>query len=366
VTLADYARIAKHAGLGRSEALLEAVAGLEGDPVAVADALRAHHLIPLIRAGVPEAVLRARLPEERMRALTSRRPVQRATPERLLATFAEVRDALGEAGVPVLLLKGLYFAQRLYGGIERRPQFDLDLLVPRRDRRPALRTLASLGFAPKARDAHAHTVVRDGLGIDLHHALRRAPAFRLDEAALWSSAVEREVRGVAFRTLSDEYTIVGLVLAAYEDLGQGMAKLKSLLDLYLWLRPLDAACDWEAFLARRAAENLLAVAVNVLDLVVELFEARDELPRLAAALERHRGLRVIRDREGVYALVGAPRKAPASFEWFSRVYPGSVPRYLLGFWAAGLPGNLRDFDLSRLRATLAAALARRARPTLPG
>ena len=358
MTLAAYARIAKCAGLGQGEALLDAVATLPGDPVAVADALRAHHLVHLVRAAVPEPVLRARLRPEQLQALASRRPIQRVAPEQLLAAFEEVRDALRPVGVPVLLLKGLVFADRLYGGLERRPQFDLDLLVRRRHRRRALRTLASRGFAPKARDLHSRTVARDSLKIDLHHALRWAPAYRLDEAVLWSGAVEREIRGVAFRTLSDEYTIVGLVLAGFEDLGQGMAKLKSLLDLYLLARRIDIAMDWEAFFERRAGENLLAISVNVIALVVDLFEARAELPRLAAALATRRGLYTLADREQVYALVGAPRKDPASFAWFRQLYPGSVTLYLLWFWAAGLPANLRDLDLARLRGTVAVALGR--------
>lgn len=360
MSLADYARIAKLAGLGETEALLDAVAALDGDPVAVADGLRAHHLIHLIRAQIPEPALRARLSDERFAALASRRPIQRAAPELLLKTFDEVRSALGEAGVPVLLLKGFYFAERLYGGVERRPQYDLDLLVHARHRRRALRTLAALGFAAKARDLHSRTVAREGVSIDLHDSLRWAPAFRLEEAVLWSGAVEREARGAAFRTLSDEYTIVGLLLAAFEDLGQGIAKLKSLLDLYLLLRELDADTDWVAFFERRAAENLLGIAVNVLALIVEVFEARGELPRLAGALDARHGLCVLTDRDALHALVGAPRKAPVSFEWFRRIYPGSVPLYLLWFWAGGLPANLRDLDLGRLRSILAIALGRRA------
>lgn len=354
MTADAYARIAKHVGLGRTGALLEAVVALEGDPVAVANALRAHHLTHLIRAALPEPALRERLPPERLRALASRRPVQRASPEELLAAFVEARDALGESGVPVLLLKGATFAERLYGGLTRRPQFDVDLLVRRRQLRRALRILASRGFAHRARDLHARTVVRGRVKIDVHHALRRAPAFRLDEATLWDRAVSGEIRGVVFRTLSDEHAIVGLVLAAFEDLGQGMAKLKALLDLYLLLRRVDEATDWDTFLARRESENLLGITVNVLALLAELFEAREELPRLAAALEARRGLLVVQGREAACALLDAPRKAPANFAWFRRIYPGSVPLYLAWFWAAGMPANLRSLDRARVRQAAAA------------
>lgn len=362
--LAQAARVAKHAGPGEPEALLAALAALDGPAEEAAELLRAHHLVRLVHSTLPEAALRARLPAALVDALASRRPIQRLPVATLLAAYDEVQAAFAGAGVPLLLLKGFAFAERLYGGLERRPQHDLDLLVRRRDRRRALRLLAGLGFARKAYDLHSRTVVRAGVAVDLHHALRRAPAFAIEERVLWDTAVEQPVGARRFRTLSDEYALVLLVLASFEDLGQGMAKLKQLLDLYLLLRAVDATLDWEAFFTRREGENLGGVAVHVLALAATLFEAEAELPRLAAALAARRAGCAPASRDEVLALVGAPRKDVASLAWFGRVYPGSLLLHLLWFWAGGFPANLRNLgpawlgSLRRLAASHAAPGAR--------
>ncbi len=335
-----YVRVAKHAGLEEREALLDVLAGLHGDPDAVADALRRHHLIGLVRARVPDADLRACLPPALVAALASRRPVGLAPARDLLAAYGEVRRALEPEGVDVLVLKGFYFAQRFYGGIDRRPQHDLDLLVRPPDYRRALAMLGALGFARRKRDLHSIAVRRGGIQIDVHRHLRWAPAFAVEEGAVWRTARDVVVEGAPVRTLSDEYTLVFVLLAAFEDLGQGLAKLKQLLDLYLLLRATDATTDWEAFFARRSAENLLAVAVNVLAVCVDLFEAGPELPHLMEALGRRQPLRVLAGRDEALRLLAAPAKDRESLVWFGRVYPGSLVHYLVWFWAFGFPENL--------------------------
>ena len=75
--LDGYARLAKHAGRREPAAMLDALATLEGDPVAIADTLRRHHLLAPIRAHLPEDELRARLSAELVDAIESRRPIQR-------------------------------------------------------------------------------------------------------------------------------------------------------------------------------------------------------------------------------------------------------------------------------------------------
>jgi len=336
-----YVDVAKHAGLREADALLEALARLEGEPGEIADTLRRHHLIRLVRGVLPEERLRARLRPELVGALSTRRPVGRVPVGTLLRTFDEVRQALDAAGVPILVLKGFTFAERLYGGLERRPQHDVDVLVRPRDFRRATALLAGLGFARYDRDLHSLTVQRGAIQVDVHRHLRWAPAFAIDEDAVWGTAVAVPIDGIAVPTLSDEYAVVALVLAAFEDVGQGMAKLKQLLDLHLLLRELDAATDWAGFFTRRAGENLLGVAVNVLALVTTLFDADTELPRLSGALAPHRARTALVHRERVLALVSAPAKHPANLAWFARVYPGSLLHYLVWFWWGGFPANLR-------------------------
>ena len=350
MALDGFVRVAKHAGLDEPAALLDALAALHGEPEAIADALRRHHLIGLVRARTSDADVRARVAPALAEALASRRPVGRVPASVLLAAYVEVRRMLETAGIELLVLKGFYFAERLYGGIERRPQHDLDVLVRPGDFGATLAALRGAGFARRKRDLHSIAVRRGDVQVDVHRHLRWAPAFAVDEAAVWRTALDVDVQGTPVRTLSDEYTLVFLLLAAFEDLGQGLAKLKQLLDVYLLLRAVDATMDWDAFFARRAGENLLDVTVNVLAVCVALFDASAELPRLAGALASRRDRCVVRDRDDACRLVDAPPKANASLLWFGRVYPGSLAHWLVWFWMYGFPENVRRLGPQWLRA----------------
>ena len=173
--------------------------------------------------------------------------------------------------------------------------------------------------------------------------------YRIDEDAVWQSAKSVRLDPIDVVTLSDEFTLVLLGVSCFEDLGQGMAKLKQLLDLFLFLRQMDASLDWQAFLAARARERIDAIVAHVFGLVMLLFEGEADLPRLKSALARRQDRGVAPTRELALTLVSAPRKHPASLSWFAQIYPGSLAHYLAWFWVAGFPDNVA----ARLRAATA-------------
>lgn len=355
MSIADYVAVAKEVGFGTPASVADAVAALDGPAESIGDRLRSHHLLGFAQRALREAGSDVRVSAELRDALASRRPIQRAAPEVLLDLFIEVRRALAETGIDAVLLKGLLFAERLYGGIDRRPQFDVDVLVRRRELRRAARVLTRIGFESEAYDLHSRTVIRDGVKVDLHGSLRWAPAYRLDEETLWADVREVALSGTVVPTLSDEHTLVLLVLAAFEDLGQGTANLKQMLDVALFLRDVDPSVDWECFLTRRASENLLDPTVNVLALVVDVFAMEASVPALAAALARHAALVDHRGREAALVLLGAEPKSAASLAWFARVYPGSMAAWLAWFWASGFPENLQRVGrpwLAQMRAVI--------------
>ena len=226
----------------------------------------------------------------------------------------------------------------------------MDVLIRTTARRLARRALVEAGFHRTAYDRHSTTFTRGRLKVDVHGWLRRAPAYRLDERLIWSSAQPVTVAGLEARTLSDEFALVMLLLSLFEDVGQGTTRLKQLLDGYLLLRQMDAVTDWDAFFDRRARENLASIAGTILDLLVTLFHADRDTPHLRDALETRRASFTTMTRAEMLDLVFAPRKDPRNLEWFRRVYPGSLPRYLLWFWMGGFPANVRAPSLSHASA----------------
>jgi Uncharacterised nucleotidyltransferase len=346
---AGYLHVASAATLGTPVDLVTALSRLPDAPAAAALTLRQHQLIRLVLDRLHAAQADGKIDSallEAMRAQRGRASIDAGT---FLAVFDDLRTRLEAASEEVLLLKGLYLAQRLYGGIDRRSQFDLDVLVHPRAMRLTGRILKTMAFARETYDLHSVTYRRDNLKVDIHGWLRRAPAYRLSETEIWRTARPVRLANVDVPTLSDEYTLVLMALSNFEDLGQGAARIRQLLDVYLLLRAMDAATDWGRFFARRKTERIDRILAHILGIAVALFDADRELPRLVAALESRAELGAP-DRSQAVALLFAPRKAPANLAWFRDVYPGPLLPYLLSFWWGSFPKNLGDLDRARLRA----------------
>jgi hypothetical protein len=248
-----------------------------------------------------------------------------------------------------MVLKGAPFAVRYYGDPAARRSVDIDLLVKIADVDAALRALVARGFGPKRRrtggagDAlhirrrclrteHALGLDRGDVSIDLHWRLRTAPAYRVDERAIWRDTQEIAVGGRAYPAPSDEYALVALLLGIAHDVGRRGCRLKHVLDADRLLRALPADTDWPSFFERRRAENTLAISVNVLDLVRALFAAPGEFPALAAALDAHAAVRVPASTAAAPLLAHGLAGAWAHARWFTRVYPVAWARDAL--WLA--------------------------------
>lgn len=275
-----------------------------------------------------------------------RREVERGRTrtERLPAALAEAVAAFAEAKIDCLVLKGMPFAARYFGDPALRHLLDIDLLVRRADADASLRLLLGLGYRPKRRrirDAaegssirphrlrteHALGVERHGVRIDLHWRLRTAPAYRLAESDVWSGTQQIAFGGIRCRAPSDECALLLLLLSIAHDIGRSACRLKHLLDVRQVLISLEPETDWDRYFERRQEENVLRICVNVLGIVLDLFGGAEELPRLAAALERHAALRV--GPSGPESIVHVVRdRRIANTVWFARVYPVAWARDL--------------------------------------
>jgi hypothetical protein len=308
--------------------------------------------------GLAPEPLRERLVEHRRERL--------ARNAALLRESAEVRDALAAAGIETLFLKGLYFGERLYGDPSRRQQRDVDVLVRSACFEPALEVLGRLGFdvvtneddgkpvALRVREIrgrspetapHGVTVRRgEDTRVDLHWCLTSRSARFLPEEPLWAARRPFAVDGQGFETLSDADTLMFQLVSVCSDLRRGASLAKHFLDLYLLLRAIDADLDWDAFFARRQRERLARACVNVLAVLLEVWECADELPGAARGVRDRRGEVELRDHAEALALLERPRGNEENRAWFRRVHPRSAPRW----WAWRLTYDL-PHTLARLR-----------------
>jgi hypothetical protein len=359
-TATDLVTFARLAATGDGRALAGALARAHAPPDALVEALARHTMVGPVLLALDTAGAWNDVPAGLAGALEPWRRVGWPSAETLLSLQTRVIAGLHDAGIPVIALKGLCFAQRLYGGIGRRLQFDLDLLVQAADFARASAVLRRSGARTANYDAHSRTFTLQGVKIDLHDRLARAPVFRIDEAACWRAAIDQPLDGVLVRTLSDEWALVQLLYAAFEDLGQGTARLRQLMDAFLLIRRIDGVMDWDAFFAARHEEGFDRVSVNMLALLTTLFDGDGEWPRLTASIDRRAALVVESSRSQARELLSAPRKHPANFRWFASLYPGSIAVYLAWFWYHGFPANMSPAALARVARAMPQLLGARA------
>lgn len=172
----------------------------------------------------------------------------------------DVVRALGDAGVPAIVLKGPAVAAAFYRDPGLRPFTDLDLLVRREHRARAIDVVTTLGYAhgspgrtlayelEHAPAANFAPPPGSSLPIDLHWECvihpggRRATDITTDE--IWSRAHVAPAWGATARTLAPEDLLV--YLAAHLAIHHVLTGTLWQLDLALLLRRHGATLDWEA------------------------------------------------------------------------------------------------------------------------
>lgn len=332
------------------------------DPERFADFMRGHHLRQWFTPLVDEPGASGLLTPGILDDLRRLRRLQAGWLPILLELMQGIDREYAAAGIDHLHLKGLFLAERFYDDPRRRKQHDVDVLVAPEDFERAIAPLARVGFdmqtganakplerrlakmrrRGKARAPQTLTFVRgDGAELDLHCRLKSRTFPGIDESEVWAERQRFGALGGSFETLSDDHTLMLLLVSLCADLRRGAGKGKHFLDLYLVLREIHGATDWERFFARRAAQGLEKVCVNLLVLFLVLWECGDEFPALREALARRGASSELRDRREALAIVTRKRRSLANRMWFRRLAPGSKASYWGWRLTADLPRTLR-------------------------
>lgn len=214
---------------------------------------------------------------------------------RALRGFKPVAQALNEAGIPFLLLKGAALHLSLYRHPELRLMTDIDILFHPQDTEEAHRVLLDSGcgagrelvrfdFFPRFYYEREYNMPEPGAPcLDVHaHPLRPLRYMKtIPPLAMWDGCVRAELEGVEVRHLSNENTLIHL--AAHSAI-HGNTRLIWLHDLVRFVHVYRADIDFDA-VQRRASEWSLSLAVyRALHEAAELFEDQ-ALAELCRAFE---------------------------------------------------------------------------------
>lgn len=195
--------------------------------------------------------------------------------------WGEATEALRQAGVDTLTLKGMALANIVYAEPALRPMADLDLLVRPADRAVAVPTLRALGYRTPGEAADFlgasrsfAELVRDGTRIDLHwHAaryLRFEGIVEVDHDGLWNRArplVAPEGRSLV---LAPEDLLLHLVL--HLTLGSNFARVLWYADIDAVVRRFAAELDWERMVREADRWRIRSLTGWALGVVAASFE----------------------------------------------------------------------------------------------
>jgi len=288
---------------------------------------------------------------------------------------------LRNAGIPVIVLKGAFLAEAVYGEVAFRPMCDIDLMVPRAELSKAQMALLDAGGTqtlPTGNEffwqEHHHppaTSIR-GLSIELHWTIADpAEEVWIDPTGLWDRARPATIAGAEVMALSPEDLLLHLCI--HFGCSHHLKGLLPLCDIERTIRVYRNQMDWAkvADLARewRVARYVglaLALSRSLLNAVVP----DDALERLVSGgIDKH-VLEMARQAvlaetgytpwSSVSGLLGARtlgdkakmlwKRVFISRDEMGRVYPkSSGSRFLGRYYALRLRDAMRDRGATALK-----------------
>jgi len=304
--------------------------------------------VVLLRAleGLP---LRSALMPHQIESLNEALYVQKERLQTLGPALVSLAELFESGRQPFILLKGPYLASRFYGNILGREYVDIDLLVPSRNWSKASALLETAGF-----HRHSGILLRENLtrffvhafdfysgkvGIDLHWNLSRHISLHLNEEQLWAQRASFSIEGRSYDVLSDKHEVIFATLSLLRDIERERPKPKNIIDIMRIAAATDARMDWDALLSAR--DGTVGPLLHVLRRCLEITDAWDLVPNLAAALNRHHRIRV--------PTTASVADSPLQFRpvfiglgnklWAARAYDTNLAVWLF-WWALSLPFRL--------------------------
>jgi hypothetical protein len=269
--------------------------------------------------------------------------------ELLMAETARLAAAFERDGLDVLFMKGPLLAQRVYGRLDARAISDIDLLARRASEVPKVEAcLLSCGYTRTSRILITHALTerftyqleywKDEIPVELHWNLQSDVSLRLDMERIWRDADSIGVEGRTYRLLSREDAVLAYTVSVPVDLRIGKLAARTLFEIYLLLGQLPAGFDWDAWLARRAAEGTRRLSAAVAACALALFDPRGRFEKLSRSLAPF-----VRDADRSTLLTALA--APSSLSPWKRGLGAlrlseSTLGTALAWWAMSLPARI--------------------------
>jgi hypothetical protein len=166
-----------------------------------------------------------------------------------------ILNSLNQAGIEVILLKGMALIHTIYPDIALRPMYDIDILIHKKDFSRVAEKLRELGYVNSTyypEDFH-----QDNMMVDVHWELMnvtriksRKKSYLIDLDGAWRSSLPIEIKGEKTRILSPEYCLMDLCL--HLAFHHGLEGLMWFIDIARLIELYKNEMDWHKFIEKSA------------------------------------------------------------------------------------------------------------------
>ncbi|OPY76053.1 MAG: hypothetical protein A4E64_01704 [Syntrophorhabdus sp. PtaU1.Bin058] len=179
---------------------------------------------------------------------------------RLYGELRRLLFALKREGIPLILLKGIYLADALYGDIGLREMHDIDVLARPADLTRVADILMNMGYIPEQpidaditinADHHLPTLVKKGCGsFEVHWNLTRSgDSYNIDPVGLWERSMPVHIAGCDAMALSPEDLLLHLCMhVSYQH--RFAFGLRPLCDIAETIARFGPTLDWQVIIER--------------------------------------------------------------------------------------------------------------------
>lgn len=164
-----------------------------------------------------------------------------------------ILSSFNDAGIEVILLKGMALIHAVYSDIALRPMYDIDILIHKEDFSLVTEKLRELGYSNSPfypEDFH-----KDNMMVDVHWDLMnvtrvksRKKSYQIDIDEIWRSSLPVEINGEKAKILYPEYCLMDLCL--HLTLHHGLQGLIWFIDIARLIEYYKNEIDWNKFMEK--------------------------------------------------------------------------------------------------------------------
>ncbi|MBP7998348.1 MAG: nucleotidyltransferase family protein [Chloroflexi bacterium] len=215
-------------------------------------------LIPILHT----TLTKTSMPPEVWSRLDQAARQQRIRTAMLVDAFVTINEAMAQAGIAVMPVKGMYLAHRVYQSVNHRYFDDIDLLIPAEATREAVAVMHRLGYIthPQAEKPDWHHLApflhqQSKVVVELHTDLIRRAGPGWGVAEIWQRANRGRIAGIETTLISEVDALIHTALHARHN---RYKRLSFFLDAHLQLSHLQAPQQRELLLmlAREAGAQV--------------------------------------------------------------------------------------------------------------